>query len=179
MCISVRRAQAGVSLLELIAAILIVAIALSALISAYVTMVAHSADPMIRRQAQLIAEGYLEEILLKRFVDPDTTNVCPAAEATRSLYDNVCDYSGLSEPPSNLLGTPISALSGYSVLVTVARDATVSLNGLVNNVGAGRYVILRVDVDVTHTASNVKVTLSGYRTNYNCNVATGVGCSPL
>src|SRR2546423_6677522 len=87
-----RRGQAGISLIDIIAAILVIGIAVAAVVSVFTVTVQHSADPMMRRQAQLIAEAYLEEILLQKFYDPDTDNVCPAPEASRNLYDNVCDY---------------------------------------------------------------------------------------
>jgi len=70
------------------------------------------------------------------------------------------------------------ALGNYSVTVTVTRDATVSLNGLNNNTGTGLYRVVRVDVSVTGPNST-SITLSGYRTNYNCEAVTDPGCKGL
>jgi MSHA pilin protein MshD len=166
--------RAGFSLLELLMVIVIVSVALVGVMSVFITATKGSADPMVRQQAQLIAEAYLEEILLKKFYEPDTNTVCPAAEASRSDYDNVCDYSGLSEAPKNQLGTAISGLSGYSVQVTVVRNSTVNLNG-VTNPSSASVRVLRVDVTVTAPDGN-SITLSGYRTDYECHPTTGTGC---
>ena len=65
------RRQAGTTLIEVVIAIVIISIAVSAVLMALTMTVGYSADPMIRHQAVAIAEAYLEEITLKAFVDPD------------------------------------------------------------------------------------------------------------
>lgn len=144
-----------------------------------------SADPMIQQQAQLVAEAYLEEILLKKFVDPEDDKVCPAKEATRDLYDNVCDYHGTSDVGAiNQLGSAVTGLEAYTVAVTVSPNSTdttasVNLGSLSNDYVNGYIRVLRVDVTVTGPA-NTSVTLTGYRTNYNCNATIAVNqCRPL
>jgi MSHA pilin protein MshD len=169
------RRQRGLTLFDTILAIVVVAIAVSSVLSIFTVTTAHSADPMIRQQAQFVAEAYLEEILLKSFYDPDTSSVCPAKEASRSQYDNVCDYNGLNEVPTNQFGAAIAGLGAYNVQVAVTRDNTVTLNGLTNGAAANEIRVLRVDVTVTGPATT-SVALSGYRTNYNCNVSTDAGC---
>lgn len=168
-------AQQGFSLIELVVAIVLIAVAVAGVMQVFITTTRRSADPMVREQAQLVAEAYLEEILLKKFYDPDTSNVCPANEGSRSAYDNVCDFSGLSEAPHDQFGNAIGALAAYSVQVTVTRDNTVNLNGLTNGPAANEIRVIRVDVAVTGPASQ-SVTLSGYRTNYQCNISTDTEC---
>jgi len=164
-----RRAWRGFSLVELVLAIAVMGITLAAATSIFVVTTQHSADPMIQQQAQLVAESYLDEILIKRFYDPDTSNVCPAAEGGgRSAYDNVCDYNGLSGAPQDQFGNAIAALSDYNVQVAV--DNAASLNGTTN---ADGIKVLRVDVTVTGPGG-ASVTLSGYRTNYECNSAAAL-----
>ncbi len=179
---AVAGAQQGISLIDMIAAILVIGIAVTAVMSAFVVSVAHSADPMTRQQAQFIAEAYLDEILLQKFYDPDTDRICPAPEASRSLYDNVCDYAGLTEAPHDQFGNAIAALAAYNVAVTVSNTAAalgaVNLNGLTNDTATPVYRVLRVDVTVTGPA-NVSITLTGYRANYNCNAAGDPGCKAL
>ena len=178
MCRSAR--QRGLSLLEMILAIIIISVALVAIMSTFVVATRGSVDPMVSRQAQLIAEAYLEEILLKRFIDPQTSRICGGAgtvEGSRVAYDNVCDYNGLSEAPTDQFGNPIAALAAYSVQVSVDTSGSVNLNGLVNG-GANTDRVMRVDVTVTGP-SGVSVTLSGYRTNYNCDAAGNPGCVAL
>jgi MSHA pilin protein MshD len=180
MCTRGARRELGVTLLELVIAIAIIGIALAGTISVFVVTTQHSADPMSQEQAQLIAEAYLDEILLKKFYDPDTGTVCTGTTGgeTRPTYDNVCDYNGLSQAPTDQFGTPIASLASYNVAVSVV-NAGVSL-GTINNTGAVR--VLRVDVTVSLQGS-AQVVLSAYRTNYACNptgtAAQQAECKPL
>lgn len=166
--------ERGVTLLELVLAIAVIGIALASILSVFTVTAQHSADPMARQQAQLVAETYLDEILIKRFYDPDTNTVCPALEATRGEYDNVCDYRSINEAPTDQFGTPIGALSAYNVAVSVTRDGTVSLNGI-DNTGAIRVILVTVTVSGPNDTS---ITLNGYRTNYECNLAADPECKP-
>ncbi len=167
MFTSRRTRAAGVTLLEMIMAIVVVSIALVSVMSVFLVTTKHSADPMVVQQAQLIAEGYLDEILQKKFYDPETGTVCTGTTGgeSRSTYDNVCDFNGISEQPTNQFGVTMG-LPDYTVGVTVVSNG-VTL-GTINNTGAVR--VLRVDVTVTGPAS-LSVSLSGYRTNYECNPA--------
>jgi MSHA pilin protein MshD len=180
MCTNRARKELGVSLLELVFAIAIVGIALGGAVSVFVVTTQHSADPMAQEQAQLVAEAYLDEILLKKFYDPDTNTVCTGTTGgeTRATYDNVCDYNGLSEQPTNQFGTAITGLSSYNVAVSVV-NAGVSL-GTINNTSAIR--VLRIDVTVSLQGAPA-VVLSAYRTNYACNptgtAAQQAECVPL
>jgi MSHA pilin protein MshD len=180
MCTS--RSGRGFTLVEIVIAIAVMAIAVAGAMSVFVVAAQHSADPMVRQQAILVAEAYLEEILRQKFYDPDTDVVCTgtASGETRATYDNVCDYNGLADsPPRNQAGAALAALAGYSVSVAVASSG-VTLGpagaGEINNTGAVR--VLRVDVTVSGPAGTA-VTLSGYRTNYNCNAAADPGCKSL
>ena len=175
--------QHGFSLIELIVAIMIIGAAVVGVMSMMSFLTARSADPMIQEQAMLIGEAYLEEILLKPFLDPSagTANVCPAPEAGgRSAYDNVCDYNGLTDAGArDLFNNPVSDLEAYTVTVTVTGDATVTLgpaSSQIDNTGVLR--VLKVDVQVQGPAAT-SVMLTGYRTNYNCNAAGNAACKPL
>jgi MSHA pilin protein MshD len=169
----------GFTLVEAILAIAIVGVAMAGVATVFVMTTRHSADPMVQQQAQFIAESYLEEILRQPFFDGDEDKVCPAPEASRNLFDNVCDYRNISNAaPADATGTAITALGNYKVSVTVTRDGTVSLNGLNNNTGTGLYRVMRVDVNVTGPNST-SITLSGYRTNYNCDAVADSGCKGL
>jgi MSHA pilin protein MshD len=185
MCKSCSRSRAGFTLVEVVITIAIVGIALMSVLSVYLVAGRHSADPMTRQQAQLIAEAYLEEILLKRFYDADTGTVCPAPEASRGDFDNVCDYRNISNAaPENQFGTAINQLASYRVTVTVspnpgAPTAAVSLGTLANDYVGGFIRVLRVDVVVTGPG-DATARLTGYRTNYTCNATIGPDlCRPL
>ena len=158
---SVRR-TAGVTLVELIIAIVVVGIALAAILSVFTVTIQHSADPMGRVQAQILAEGYLDEILLKKFYDTTTNRVCPGGAASHAAY--VCGYNGLSETP----------ITGYTASVSVTSSG-VTLGSL-NNASVIR--VLQVDVTVSGPGST-SATLTGYRANYECNASGDPGCAPL
>jgi MSHA pilin protein MshD len=146
------RGERGVTLIELIVSILIVAIAASAVLGVLSRSAGRSADAMIMAQAVSIAEAYLEEISLKAYADPDGVD----GETVRTDFDDVDDYNGLVDSGArNQFGTAIAALSRYTVTVTVGTSAALT------SVPSGD--ALRIDVRVTYTP-NVTVALSGYRT---------------
>jgi MSHA pilin protein MshD len=144
--------ERGVTLIELIVSIVVIAIAASAVLGVLSRSVSRSADAMVLSQAVSIAEAYLEEIALKPFADPDGTD----GEVSRTDFDDVDDYDGLVDAGArDQFGTPIAALSSYTVSVTVAASTA-----LASVPGADAE---RIDVRVTY-APNVSVALSGYRT---------------
>ncbi len=146
------------SLIELVVAIVVVAICLTGAFALVDATVRRSTDPMLERQATAIAEAYLEEILQHAFRDPDDARVCPAAEAARDRYDNVCDYDGLVDAGArSQAGAPVTGLEGYRIVVAIDRDAT--LGDL-----AGEQDVLRIDVAVTDPLGRT-VRFSAYRTD--------------
>lgn len=173
--------QRGFSLIELIIAIMIIGASVVGVLSMMNFLAARSADPMIQEQAMLIGEAYLDEILLKPFLDPSagTANVCPAPEAEgRSYYDNLCDYNGLTDVGArDQFGNSIADLGAYTVTVTVDDAVTLGPAGSqISNSGVLR--VLRVDVRVQGPGT-MALMLTGYRTNYNCNAAGDAACEPL
>jgi MSHA pilin protein MshD len=145
--------QRGVTLVELVVAIVVISIAVGGVLLVMNYTVSRSADPMLQHQAVAIAEAYLEEILLKPFTDPDGGE----PEAGRSLFDDVDDYHGLSGPPADQEGTAIAALAGYNVGVAVTA---VTLGPVGNTVPA-----LRVAVTVADPRGQA-LTLTGYRADF-------------
>ena len=147
------RRQTGTTLIELVIAIVIVSIAVSAVLMVMSMTVGYSADPMIRYQAVAIAEAYLEEISLKAFADPGGGD----GEASRDLYDDVDDYHGLVDVGArNQFDAALPGLGNYTVSVTVTQSA---FSGIA---ASDSYLI---NVTVTHPA-NINFTLSAYRPNF-------------
>lgn len=66
--VSSRRAQRGVTLIELVLFIVIVGVAVAAILGVMSLTASNSADPQLRKQALAIAEGMLEEIEGARFL---------------------------------------------------------------------------------------------------------------
>ena len=145
------------SLIELVVAIVVVSICLTGAFALVDATVRRSVDPMLERQSTSIAEAYLEEILQQAYFDPDDGTPCPAPEAERSLFDNVCDYDGLSEAGArDQTGAAVSGLDGYRVSVSVDRASR--LGDL-----AGDEFVLRIDVTVMDPLGR-PVLFSAYRT---------------
>ncbi|MNZ88845.1 hypothetical protein D3C78_1077460 [compost metagenome] len=150
--------QRGVTLVELVIAIVIVGIAAAALYSAMASIGGRSADPLLRQQSLALAEAYLEEILLQDFLDPTSGSQCPSAPASRLLYDNVCDYAGLVDNGArNAYGEALAGLQGYRVSVTVTPLAW-------NGLAAGD--VLQVEVTV-RDPSGQELRLGGYRVRHD------------
>ena len=146
--------QSGVTLIELVVAITIVAISVGGVLGAIAAISSRSADAMVEQQAIAIAQAYLDEILQRWVVDPNGTPV----NTGRGSWDTVDEYNGLVDVGArDQYGNAIPALAGYSV--SVAVSASSGLGGLPG--AAAR----RIDVTVTH-APGVSVVLSGYRANY-------------
>ena len=153
-------AQRGLTLVELIIAIVIVGIAAAALYTAMASITARSADPMLRQQSLAIAEAYLGEILAQHFLDPATFQQCPPPPLPpppRAEYDDVCDYAGLDDDGArDALGNVIDGLQGYRVSVAVTPR---SLSGLAAEVA------LHVRVSVRDPGGQ-SLSLEGWRTCY-------------
>jgi MSHA pilin protein MshD len=145
--------ERGVTLIELVISIVVVAVAASAVLGLLARNTAHSADAMVLAQAVSIAEAYLEEVSVKPFADPDGTD----GEGARSAFDDVDDYNGLYDAGArDQFGAAIPALSGYTVSVTVSASAALT--------GVPAAAAERIDVRVRFAAPPVDFTLSGYKT---------------
>jgi MSHA pilin protein MshD len=149
MSIRSHRRARGMTLVELIVAIVILGVGLSGVLVAFNQAVRNSADPMVRKQMLVIAEEMLEEITLKPVAA--VANAAPTGCA-RNTYNDVLDYNGYAATGiCDIDGSAIAALSSYNVTVVVAAGA------LPNGVPA-----LRIAVTVTHGAETLS--LVGYRT---------------
>jgi MSHA pilin protein MshD len=184
------RRQRGVTLVELILFIVIIAVALAGVLQVLAITTANSADPVRRKQALMIAEGLLEEIQLAKFTfcDPSASNADTAANAAACTikeqfgpngtdpadvrpYHSVNDYVDAANTPkaafNNSGGALVDAsgepmkVSGYAVQLTIAPQ---SLGGIAA-AGTGADVdVLRISVEVSY--DNQKLVLDGYRTRY-------------
>ena len=180
--------QRGVTFVELVAAIVIVAVASLGLMLAVSGAVGRSADPMVEAQATASARAYLEEAALAGFCDPEfdpdgdattgcrqecVTSPCAAGcggagfstEAGRSRFDDVCDYDGLRDAGAHdRRGVALPGLSAFDVRVNV-RDVGVTLGDPVLASDAGQ--VVRIEVSVDHAGLAAPVALSAYRANFD------------
>lgn len=155
-----RRRQGGLTLIELIVFIVIISVALTGILVTFNTVVRSSADPLVSRQLQAIAEAMLEEVLLQDFKDPSNP-LDPGAvvgkEESRALFDNVDDYQNFGKDIVGITDARgesvpnLGADSAYGVLVQVVD--------VPSWVGANAKLI-----KVTASRSGQQFVLSGYRT---------------
>lgn len=120
--------QRGVTLVELIIAIVIISIALVGVLIAMNRPLGASNHSLLQTQGLAVAEAYLDEILQQALLDPDGGGGDCSAPATeeggRADFDDVDDYAGLDDqPPRDRTGAAITSLPGYRVQLGVQCSA--------------------------------------------------------
>jgi MSHA pilin protein MshD len=134
------RRERGMTLIELIMAIVVIGICVASVLALLSTIAVRSASALNRTQATSIASSYLEIILAQP-------------------YNNIAAYNGIDRPgPLDEDGAPVAGLERYRVQVT-AGTATLGA-------GADAAQAMRVDVTVTDP-TGVATSITGYRTNYS------------
>ena len=190
MCTSERtRAQAGLTMIELVIFIVIIGIAVAGVLTVMNQSNKGGADPQMRKQAIAVAEGLLEEIFLSHFTycDPadaaaDTaraTTDCTLVEQVGTEpgnarpYDNVNDYVAAFGVEQQ---TPINDINNDSPAAGNLTPFTAFLTILPEPLGVGAGAIaadatdpstmevLRIRVRVRYASEDV--VLDGYRTRY-------------
>lgn len=155
--------QRGFSIVEAIVFIVIVSVALTGILSLMNFTTQHSADPMIRKQAIVVAESLLAEITQQNFTNPVDGFSGAATQANRNLFDDIGDYNGFTTTgifPIDDPSTPIPALIAYNASVRVV-DTTLGPVGAPIPNGSVKLII------VTVTGPDaIPVVLSGYRSAY-------------
>jgi len=149
--------QRGISLIELIIFIVIISIALTGILLVMNQVTAHSADPLIHKQAMAAAESLLEEIELQDFpAASGAVTAGPVTQANRTGYHTVTEYNSFATTGIYALTgvAPIAGLENYNASVSVVNEA-------LGTVAAGSAVRITVTVD---TPQNENITLDGYRT---------------
>jgi MSHA pilin protein MshD len=150
-----RSRHRGVTLVELVVAITIVAIAVTTILGAFAAIATRSADAMMQQQAVAIAESYLSEILQRWVVDPNGT----PPNTGRASWDLVDQYNGLVDVGAHdQFGNAIASLNSYTVSVNTSQSSAFSP-------GVPAAATRRIDITVSYPPS-ASVTLSGYRTSY-------------
>lgn len=147
----------GTTLIELIIAIVVAGIVLSAMCVSYGNLVARTADPMVVQQSLLAAKALMQEIVAKPYLDPALKTLCPARPTSRTDFDNVCDYDGYSVTGvRDNAGQLYSALTQYTLSVSITRAAW---GGLLANCN------MKIDVTASNPLAR-PVTLTAYRACY-------------
>ena len=151
--------MAGVTLIELIIAIVIISAALAGLVGAFTQANRASADPVVTQQMLAIGESMMEEVLLKPFTDPD--GAPPAA--IRAQFNDVRDYDPVDDLNYGYASTGIKDTDGAAIagLGNYNVNVRVNVNGVtLTNVPAGQ--AMRVIVTVSN--GDQQLALTGWRT---------------
>ena len=155
--------SAGVTLVELVVALVIMGVALAAVVAVYASTTRASVDPVIVQQMQAIADNMMEEVLLK----PYAPGPAPGAGAggARVNFDDVRDYNGYGQAIQGIRdveGNAIPGLERYTVLVTVTPTA---LTNIPNTDALQIVVRVSVNGSATNTSLPAPIVLTGWRTN--------------
>ncbi|MGG7605250.1 prepilin-type N-terminal cleavage/methylation domain-containing protein [Massilia sp. BKSP1R2A-1] len=144
------RRMAGVTLVELVIAIVIIAAALAGLVAALTRANRASVDPILTQQMTAIAEGMMEEVLLKPFLEDDSV-----AATGRADYNDIWDYNKYAKdsPVEDFNGNAIAGLERYRVSVQVDKVA-------LTNIPLGDAARVRVTV----RNGGQSIVLNGWRT---------------
>ena len=149
------RRNAGVTLVELIVALVIMGVALAGMVAVYTATTRSSVDPVIAQQMQAIADNIMEEILMKPYATGPGTGA-------RINFDDVRDYSGYDSQTQGIPdveGNVIQGLERYKVHVDVLDNKVPLANVPASDT-------LKIIVTVSLIADpNTTVVLTGWRTN--------------
>jgi len=153
--------QHGMTLVELIIAMVIVGVGLAGVLGALSKLAVTTTDPMIEKQMMAIAEGMMEEVQLQPYTTAIQT-VIPAGSCDRTQFQGTWDYNNynVARPICQTDGTPVAMLAAYRVSVTVANEPA----GPLIPAGAAAGTVSRISVTVTNGTRNYA--LQGWRTNF-------------
>ena len=185
--------QKGLTLIEMVLTIVILAISLIIITSMLSSGVGRSSDTTLEIRSAALAQSYLDEILSKRFdemshprgIPPCRSNCTILAnfgpdsgEDDRSDYDDVDDYNGLdqgqgqTDPLQDSTGAERAGYENFRVRVTV-RYMDIAASGTEENLG-----VASNDLDDNEDAKVITVTVnylnsgtegiaySAYKTNF-------------
>lgn len=160
--------QGGVTLVELILAMVIVGVAVGGMLAAFNTTSKRSADPIVQKQLAVVAEGMMEEILLKPF-DVEPNLAVPGRDGFTDVRDFDCynlivsastgcaDEKPIREGIFDVSDNAIAALRRYTVGVRVLPVALT---------GVPVAQALRITVTVTNIDSGENFVLTGWRLDF-------------
>lgn len=190
-----RMRQRGVTIIELIVFIVIVSVAVVGVLQALALNTAHSADPLRRKQALMIAESLMEEVQLAKFTycDPTSDNAADVSDSASCTvrerfgqgggagaarepvgarpYDNVNDYVAAANTPTAAfdVGGVLSDASGTDMKLPGYSVRLTIVPEALGNLPSGNTptdVGNVLRISITVSYDNQTLVLDGYRTRY-------------
>ena len=161
-----KQSNRGVTLVEAVAAIVVLGIAIPPLVALFTEVGMRSPDHTYQQAALAYADNLMEEIVSKEFEDPDlASGSFGTEEGIRADYDDVDDYDGSSNsPPRHFDGTLLDEYDGFTRSVVV-ENVTVGDPDPTVAEPDGSTEFKRVRVTVAWTgARGGEVTISTLRT---------------
>jgi MSHA pilin protein MshD len=138
MSINRHRQQAGLTMIELVLFMVIVGVAAAGIIGVLNIGGRHSADPVRRKQALMIAEAFMEEVLLARFTlcNPDAPNADTAAVVADCAGQQlVIGTPGGSRPYGNVANYASAVNTATRSFATSGVDVDINGRALGTNPG--------------------------------------------
>jgi len=150
------RDQRGVTLIDLIITIIILAIAVPPMVGVFITSTRNSTFGVTMARANHLASNLFEEIRSKRW-DENTgaasATLGPDSGETRATYDDVDDFHGLNEtPPKDSQGVTMGGSTGFQQQASVCYVASTDLNTCL---GSGTSNYKKITVTVTDPEGRV------------------------
>lgn len=150
------RRDSGMTLIELVVAIVVIGITLTSMLALLASISSRSAEAMVQTQSIAIARAYLDEILGMAFT-------ADGVVGTRSQYNDVQDYAFLPDQvPRTRAGAQMTGLNQYQVSVAIQNNVSIG-------VAPNNLPVTRITVAVTSPTGAITV-LSGYRSPYGAQV---------
>lgn len=186
------RHQRGLTLIELVAVIVILAVALAGVTAAISSAISRSSDVLLETRAVALAQSYLDEILSKRFDENSAPRGIPpcrsncteevdfgpdAGETGRADFDDVDDYHGLDEglgqtgPLQDAEGNERTGYDNFRVRVSVryleldAGETEENLATEPDDLTEAEDAKL-ITVTVSHASRSTGWSFSVYKANY-------------
>lgn len=150
--------QQGVSLLELVFFIVIVAVASGALFATYNYSLIHNTDPIIQVRALEFAQAKLDEVIALKYDENTPTGGVPACGSIGAGACNNAPDSNMNDVDdfNNVTDTPYV---GYMRTVTVVAANNIKL--ITVTVSAPMTILVR-----TNTPMITSVTLAAFKANF-------------
>jgi MSHA pilin protein MshD len=165
MCIRSARRAPGFTLIEVLIAIIVLAVATVGVLLVYASASRGTANALINKQAMAIAEAMVEEIELTAFSNPSGGFSGAATPANRQNFDDVSDYNGYaSTGVFTIDNIAITLLANYNVSVTVTASAFAGGASAADDITAADAKL--ITVTVTNPTAGVSVSFDGWRVNY-------------